>query len=200
VPEPGPHPGPPPDLISRAPRIREHAGPWFRLHSARHTPLHFGRQRRWRFDAPAAEFGVLYAADDLHGAFIETFGRQLDVRSITSQKLVEQRLATIESVRGLRLVDLAASGGLARLGADTRLTAGDYEVSQAWSRALWAHPVHADGLSYPLRHDPTRLGCAIFDRAAKVLTVTRQGTLWDPARRSELGGILDRYGFGLIVE
>jgi hypothetical protein len=162
--------------------------------------LYFGRERRWRFDAPAGEFGVLYAADDVPGAFIETFGRQLDVRSITSQMLAEQRLARIESRRPLQLIDLAGGGGLARLGADNRLTTGDYDASQAWSHGLWGHSVQPDGLYYPLRHDPERRGCAIFDRAGEFLSATAQGTLWDRSRRSELASILDQYGFGLIIE
>jgi len=137
-------------------------------------------------------------ADDTHGAFIESFGRQLDVRSVTASALSKRAIARVESNRPLRLIDLTE--GLARVGADNRLTDGDYDLSQAWSKALWGHPEEADGLHYALRHDPTRRGYAIFDRASEVMRATALGTYWDPTRRIELGQILDAYGFGLIVE
>lgn len=144
--------------------------------------------------------GVLYAADDLHGAFIETHGRNLDVRSITSTQLMTTGVARMTAPRSLRLVDLASSGGLGRLGADGRLTSADFDVAQTWSRALWTHPVQPDGLYYRLRHDQARCGCAIYDRARHAIDVRPMGTLWDPVRRAELANVLDTYGFGLIVE
>ncbi len=170
------------------------------MHSLRHGPLHFSRDPTSRFTDPLGECGVLYAAEDTHGAFIETFGRQLDVRIITSSTLMTKGLTRVDASRPLRLVDLASSGGLARLGADGRLTSGPFDVAQTWSRALWEHPADADGIYYRLRHDPARCGCAIYDRARDVLTATSAGTLWDPPRRAELGDVLDACGFALIVE
>jgi len=129
---------------------------------------------------------------------IESFGRQLNVRSVTANALTLRGIAQVDSVRPLRFIDLA--GGLARLGADNRLMGGDYDVTQAWAKALWEHPEQADGLHYALRHDPTRRGYAVFDRAEDALHARPLGTFWDPRRRDELAGILDTYGFGLIVE
>jgi hypothetical protein len=49
------------------------AGPWFRIHRIENDPLYFGRAGSNRFDDPAAEFEVLYAAVDEYGSLIETF-------------------------------------------------------------------------------------------------------------------------------
>lgn len=195
---PGPHPWPPADLHSRTPKVVEASGPWIRGHHVARPPLHFDRSATFRFNAPTAEFGVVYMADDTHGAFIESFGRQLHVRTVTANSLTTRGLVRVEATRPLRLIDL--TDGLARLGADSRLTTGNYDASQAWAKALWQHPVNADGLHYVLRHDPTRRGCAVFDRAAGALHATSLGTFWDSRRRAELADILDTYGFGLIVE
>jgi hypothetical protein len=138
-------------------------------------------------------------ADDLHGAFIETFGRGIDVRSLTTQSLRERGIARVESSRPLKLIDLAGSGGLARIGADNRLATGDYAVSQAWSLALWRHPVQADGIYYSLRHDPARYGCAIFDRAGTALSAAPIGT-WSELDTKELARVLDTYDVGLITD
>ncbi len=195
---PGPHPWPPVDLHARSPAFVEAAGPWIRGYNVARPARYFDRGTTSRFNAPSEEFGTLYMTDDTHGAFIESFGRQLNVRSVTANALTLRGIAQVDSVRPLRFIDLA--GGLARLGADNRLMGGDYDVTQAWAKALWEHPEQADGLHYALRHDPTRRGYAVFDRAEDALHARPLGTFWDPRRRDELAGILDTYGFGLIVE
>lgn len=154
--EPGTHPDPPADLNVRTPLLLETAGPWVRFHQSHHEPLHFSRGPQSRFGDPDEEFGVLYAAEAFEGAFIETFGRQLDVRSVTASRLFSTGVARVDATRPLRLLDLAAPGGSARLSADGRLMSGPFSVAQRWARALWEHPVAADGLRYPLRHDPGR--------------------------------------------
>lgn len=40
-----------------------------------------------------------------------------------------------------------------------------YDVPQAWSKALFDHPLRPDGISYYSRHDDKGLCYAIFDRA-----------------------------------
>lgn len=197
---PGALPDPPHDLATRAPLLRESAGPWLRCHASKHAPLHFSRNALSRFNDPEQEFGVLYAADDFEGAFIETFGRRLDVRSVTATALAHTAVTQIEAARPLRLIDLASSGGAARLSADARLTSGSVAIAQAWSRALWQHPVAADGLYYRLRHDDSRCGCAIFDRVRRVLAATKLGVASAPAHRASLIAALDTYRFGLIHE
>jgi hypothetical protein len=200
VPDHGVHPDPPADLDGQRPLLREVRRTWARIHRRDRDPLHFGRSRVHRFDDPVAHFGVLYLAEDAYGAFIEAFGGQLDVRTVTTAALAARALSSIEASRGLRLIDLASSGGLARLGADGRLTSGIAAVSQRWARALWRHPVGADGIYYRLRHDIARCGCAVFDRARDALGATSIGTLGDPRHRTMLGDILDTYGFSLLTD
>jgi hypothetical protein len=197
---PGALPDPPHDLDIRVPLLRQSRGPWLRCHAARHAPLHFSRNGLSRFTDPDQEFGVLYVADDFEGAFIETFGRRLDVRSVTITALSDTAVTRIDAARRLRLIDLASSGGTARLSADARVTSGSVAVAQRWARALWQHPIAADGLYYRLRHDDSRYGCAIFDRARRVLAATKLGAASAPAHRASLIAALDTYRFGLIPE
>lgn len=198
--EPGVHPDPPPDLASRRPLLKESAGPWIRFHDSHHEPAHFSRGLWSRFNDPTATFGVLYVAADFEGAFVERCGRRLDVRSVTHSGLYATGVARLEGTRALRLIDLASSGGTARLSADARLMAGPFDVAQRWARALFQHPIAADGLCYSLRHDSGRIGYALFDRARDAVSVTRLGSVADPAHRDALVRTLDLYQFGLVSE
>lgn len=193
---PSPHPEPPADLPRRVLPLHASAGPWVRLHACGRSARFFGRTGLHRFDSPAGEFGVLYAAEDDAGAFVEVFGDPLDVRLLSRADLRHFCLAEVAATRRLSLVDLTG-GGLSRLGADGRLAAGDdYGISQRWARALWAHPAAPDGLRYPARHDPSKTSVALFERAEPVVRVRRLRRLLDDEGR--LGRILDRYGFALV--
>lgn len=194
------HPPPPPDLHARQPLVRETTQSWIRIHDRRRAPLHFGPAGASRFDDPDRQFGVLYMAEDAHGAFIERFGRQLSVRSITATAAAEQMVSSVDANRSLRLVDLASSGGLSRLSADARLTSGGFAPAQAWSRALWEHPVGADGIYYRLRHDHARCGCALFDPASDAVSAVATGTLVDREHRRLLADMLDTYGFAFLPD
>jgi hypothetical protein len=191
------HPEPPSDLAHRELPLLTTAQLWFRIHSTNLAALFFGRKAVWRFDAPGREYGVLYAAEDAHCAFVETFGHATGGVPLVSEDLLRRKsLATIEPARALRLVDLTAQG-LARLGADNRLCTGDYRLSQRWSKALHGHPKAPDGICYRSRHDPSKLCAAIFERAGKLLRVTADLDLDDRNNRASLRPILDHYGFGI---
>jgi hypothetical protein len=162
------------------------------------APLHFGRSGDNRFDAPAGEFGVLYVAKDERGAFIETFGHATGVRLVDHREIAARGLVRIVPRRPLRLVNLTGAG-LARLGADARLTAGEsYDPPHRWARAIHDHPTQPDGIVYTARHDPSRLCAGIFDRAAGGLTVVSLGSLADATNVALLAGLLDRYDFGIV--
>lgn len=198
MPPPGAHFDPPPDLAQRRPPIVSLHSTWFRLHPKDHGALFFGRTGNGRFDAPGGEYGVLYAADSPHCAFVETYGRIDSGYPVITQASLKLRcLSEITSSRPLRLVDITGSG-LARLGADNRLSTGDYRVAQHWSAALRNHPHQPDGLLYLSRHDPSRTCLAIFDHASDVIATTSRGDLLDPQHLALLADILDRYGYGLI--
>lgn len=206
-PLPGPHPDPP-DLSRLALPLAVVETPWFRHHKSEFGPVFFGRTGECRFDAPpppdgqARPFGVLYLAGDPHCAFIETFGHShvksgARGRMVTTQALEKKRLARLTFPRPLRLVDLR-DHGLARIGADLRLCAGDYGPAQRWSAALWAHPEAPDGVLYRARHDPGRSCAALYDRAGEGIVAADLGTLADPGHVPLLADLLKTYGFGLF--
>jgi hypothetical protein len=194
---PGPHPEPPADLQDRGLPIADYAAPLLRVHRACFKPLFFGRTGDARFDAPNAEYGVLYAGEDAHCAFIETFGQSTGINTVSSAALAQRSLARITPRRTLRLVDLTGPG-LARLGADERLCSGEHRIAQRWAMALWSHPEALDGLVFRARHDPSRRAFAIFDRAQAELVSVSLGSLLDPPNHALLGDILDTYRFDLI--
>jgi hypothetical protein len=197
---PGPHHEPPADLRHREPLLLETRQPWFRSYRLIQEPLRLSRSALNRFDDPQMKYGVLYLAEDEHGAFIETFGQSTGITSVTVSALSRRGLVRVEADRALSLMNLADMGGLARVGADGRLCAGDRAIAQRWSRALHDHPAGPDGLYYPARHDLSRRVCALFDHVTPALSAVPLGP-WDaPGHRSLLGAILDAYGFALLQD
>src|ERR1019366_3690718 len=198
--DPGPHPGPPPDFLARRLPIIGLGGSFFRSPRSYHHPLHYGKSGRSRFDDPLGGYGVLYTACDAYGAFIETFGQVTGIRTVSSATLKSYCLSELYPPRPLILADLFGSGCLARLGADSRLFAGERSIAQTWSRAIYEHPdVKVDGILYPARHNHERQAAAIFDRAPDLeVRETRPWYEPDGRLRLELPGILDLYGFGIV--
>ena len=178
--------------------LAERLGPWARLFRPPHAPLHFGRDGAGRFDAPGAEYGVLYVADELAGAFIEVFGRDPAYRILSAPTLQSRHVAVVRARRPLRLVDLRDGPGLAAIGATGELTmGGTYRLSQAFSRAIHRHPSVPDGIWYRCRHDPAQCSVALFDRAQSVVDADDLGSLLGPRFVLEVAQLLDRYHFGL---
>jgi hypothetical protein len=101
-------------------------------------------------------------------------------------------------MESMKLVDLSASAGLARIGADGRLMDGSHAIAQRWSAALRNHPTKPAGILYRARHDPAKLAFAIFQCPRNVFQTTSRGSLRDPHNVKLLGEILDHYKFGLI--
>jgi hypothetical protein len=197
---PGDHPEPPGDLDGRSPLLLTVApGTLFsRIHSRTQEPVFFGRTGRNRFDAPDGSFGELYVGFDEYCAFIETFGQDTGIRIVTRRALEQRHLAYLELTEPLNLIDLAASGGLARIGADARLLSGSHVIAQRWSAALRNHPSKPAGLIYPARHDTARNACALFDLSHSILRVTNTASLLIPQRAVLLAAILNTYDFGLL--
>jgi hypothetical protein len=192
----GDAPLPPGDLPRRRLPIIETSGPWLRLHRVYHDPVFFGRTLENRFDDPRQEFGVLYVAESLDGAFIETFGRNPGLNTVSVRQLSQRSLARIGVTRPVRLVDLTGPG-LARIGTTAAVLAGRHGRAQEWSRALWSHPDLPDGLLYRARHDPSCICVAIFDRAEHVVYAQTLGGLVTPAHLAHLGDTLRRYDFSM---
>ncbi len=169
---------------------------WRRSHPTRRGPIYFGQNRAFRFDAPNGEYGVLYAGADAHVAFIESFQIAGIHPVVTESKLRERSLSRIRIRGPIRLVNLAESGALTRIGADARIFTASYTVSQRWSRAIQAHPDQPDGILYRPRHDPARLAAAFFDRIAEQVAAESLGTWLD--QKDVLADVLDTYGVALL--
>jgi len=197
---PGEHPAPPTDLDSRSPLTFTIpvGSTLFRLHDRSKGPLFFGRTGRNRFDAPDGSFGVLYVALDEYCAFIETFGQSTGIRIVTRASLEQRVLSQLRVMQPLNVIDLAHSGGLARIGADGRLLTGSHAIAQRWSAALQKHPTKPAGLLYPARHDVARYACALFDLPISTFQATTTGSLAEPQHSGLFAKILDVYGFGYI--
>jgi hypothetical protein len=194
----GAHPDPPLDLATRPLPITLFRRSWFRIHWLTRDPIYFGRSGDNRFDAPDGEFGVLYAGKDARCAFIEVFGSATGVHFVEQSELAARGLARIAPRRPLRLVNLTGEG-LARVGADARLTSGEsYLAARRWALAIHDHPRKPDGIAYAARHDPSRICAALFERASAELEVTRLGPLTDLAHAALLARLLDTYKFGLV--
>ena len=161
--------------------------------------MFFGTSRSSRFDDPKGKFGVLYLATELEGAFVEgclvdsglgMTGPLLGERFLRSRCLAEIRFS-----KPINVVDLTGSG-LAAIGADARLSSGDYQTAQRWSRAIWSHPRRPDGIMYRSRHNPQLLCAAVFDRTPET-TVTNRGPFLGPGLIAHTAAFLDTYGVGL---
>lgn len=197
---PGLHPEPHADLNNRQPLVFSLTTETqlYRLHRKDKEALFFGKTKRNRFDAPDGSYGVIYLGHDAHCAFIETFGQATGESLVTVAALQERLLAEVEVTRDLSLIDLANSGGLARIGADGRLLDGPHEISQRWSLALKHHPTSPDGIVYRARHDQARFSYALFDNVKDALRERPRGSLADLANAPLLADILKIYSFGLV--
>jgi hypothetical protein len=197
---PGDHPEPPDDLSEREPLLFSllPGQVLSRIHCQGQEPIFFGRTGRNRFDSPDHSFGMLYLGLDEHCAFIETFGQSTGIRIVTRKALDDRPLAYLTVTASLKLIDLASTGGLVRIGADGRLLTGSHAIAQRWSAALRDHPTRPAGILYPPRHDLARRACALFDLPATEFEINKVGSLLARAHRRLLAGILDTYGFGLI--
>ena len=178
--------------------LTDFSGPWFRIHKSKYGAIHFALDAINRFDDPQKEYGVLYCAEDIYGAFIETLGWSTGSRDISERSLSTRSLASITSNRPLRFVDLTGNG-LAHIGADAEICIGrDRHLSQRWSRALCLHPIQPDGIRYISRHDPQRICYALFEHASLKLDVANIGQLNNLSLIAEIGQIIDYYKFALL--
>lgn len=191
------HPLPPDDFNDKLLLTSEYRQSWYRLNPAGfNSAIYFDRSGRGRFDFPQASYGILYTAQNERGAFIETFGRTLGIRTVSQTALKQRSLFIITSDRSLVIVDIWGVN-LTKLGVDARLSSGDYQISRAWAQAIYNHPQKVDGICYHSRHDDTEICCGLFDRTASILKEVNLGNLIDCNPRL-LAKILRHYDYSLI--
>ena len=165
------HPLPATDFQKQVLPISECQTTWYRLNpSSYDSALYFDRSGMGRYDGLSQSYGILYVAEAVEGAFIESFGRSHGAKAgrgglggfphepssqegVAEADLRNRNLFELESDRQLTLVNLWGSG-LVKIGADARITSGsDYELSRAWAEAIYLHPSKVDGIRYYSRHD-----------------------------------------------
>jgi hypothetical protein len=190
-------PLPPSDLSSRRPEILTLPNDVVveRIFAAAFDPIHFDRGRNGRLNAPDGAYGVLYVAQQLRGAFAETFLREPS-RTLLPLDLIRRKARVrLRLSRRLTLIDLRGYG-LARVGATAEIVHGGlpYDAPQAWSKALHDHPLAPDGIAYTARHDDGALCYALFDRSADSLTEFARERDLDQDWFWELA---EKYGVGL---
>jgi hypothetical protein len=167
-------PLPPLNLAARTPRLiaAPEGSILHRFHARGREPIHFDKGRGGRLNDPDGAYGVLYAAETVNGAFAETFLRQPGRQQIPEDLLAAKAYARLRIVRPLTFIGLMGTG-LAPLGATAEVTHGGplYDTPQAWSAALHAHPVKADGIAYTAWHDDSAICHALFERARDAIEV-----------------------------
>jgi hypothetical protein len=174
-------PQPPSDLASRDPDlVKLPAGAVLhRFYTAAYEPIFFDPGLTGRLNAPDGSYGVLYCAEKTSGAFAETFLRTPGRRLIDADFLRRKGYVRLQVRSELSLIKLAGPG-LAILAATAEVVHGGlpYDGPQAWSKALFGHPVSAHGIAYYARHDDEALCYAIFDRAsASIAELGREADL-----------------------
>ena len=180
----------------------------YRIHALDKGVIWFGpapgSPPRYRFDDPVSRYGVLYAAAEEVGAFVETFLRDLTTRIVARSNLALRRITPLETTRPLALVS-AYGPGLVHLGTTGAIAAAvspginpweQYSHSQTWSRALFVHPEKPDGILYRSSHDDSLLCYAIFDRATNPLRESAPPTVLSN-RIDIIADAVKRYGVGV---
>jgi hypothetical protein len=174
--------------------------PLVRVHHKDNRPVWFGPATGAlpgnRFDAPAGEFGTLYVANSLTGAFVETVLRRAN--RIVARPFVDQKaFSVLRPTRALTVVQVHGAG-LVQLGVTSDICAGDdYARSQALALALY-EKFPLDGVAYRARHNNDEICYALNDRVAIAALevvetslfcdrpgiadalLSRHGAAWDP--------------------
>lgn len=206
----GPEPlgDPPRDLSERPLPLVIYSGTACRIHWLADNPLYFGKDKKWRFDDPLGEYGVMYAAQTPEGAFAETLLPQPGVLTptitlrgtsvpVSASTIAAHGLADVTYDTPLQCVDLTGER-VASIGADASIATGPWRTSQRWSRALFGHPSQPDALLYRCRRDPSSVALAIHERAGPRLTVTPLGGLLEPQHIRLLAQIVQRYHVAIV--
>lgn len=161
--------------------------PLVRVHWRDKSPVWFGPKSgdlpSNRFDAPNGEYGTLYGAESLAGAFAETVLRKA-ARIIAWPLVAKRSWSVLELRRDLQLAQLHGDG-LAWHGVTGDICTGDdYGPSQALSLAF--HEKGLDGIVYRSRHNNDQLCYAIFDRVlASDFALLRTSHFEDEARMAD---------------
>jgi hypothetical protein len=200
-------PLPPPDFAARKIPVYEinlALTDLKRIHRSAHGPIFFNRaslsSQVYRFDAPADEYGVLYASESFSACMAETIIRsKFENQSKPLMLSVSADLA-IRSIsllgqatpRILRLADFTQP--LFGLGFTAEVLSDPlYTASRKWSKVVFAHPDQFDGIYFRSRY-ANEPSIALFDRSR----VVQRGSATPLLSWHELGPFLDKYDILLV--
>lgn len=123
-----------------------------------------GKPPQNRFDAPAGEYGILYAARRLEGAFVETLLRRPAGRIVRRDYIEERQWTPLRLERPVILAKIMDEGLLFH-GVDASVSASDdYAPSRVLALDLYNDFPSIDGLAYRSRHNNGEICYALFDR------------------------------------
>jgi len=161
-----------------------------RIHKKKHSAIFFGpapgRPPGNRFDAPNGAFRVLYAAERLEGAYVETVLRHGHRQIVTRAHVNERAWSTLRIERPVRLAALLDEG-LFPHGVDAgELGAEDYAFCRALALRLYQTRPDLDGLAYRSRFNNGEVCYAVFDRVANgTLATLRTDAFEDHPERAD---------------
>lgn len=163
-----------------------------RIHRKSQSAVSFGpapgAPPQSRFDAPAGQYRVLYAAQRLEGAFVETALRRPGNR-IVRRAFVDERMWTPLRLRRPLVLAKIMDEGLLYHGVDASISAtDDYGPSRALALALHEDYSGIDGLAYRSRHNNGEICFALFDRVLPTDLAEMPGHLFEmhPDRADQL--------------
>lgn len=150
---------------------------------------YFGQSGVNRFDAPgclrdAAEFSACYLGMSLSVALAESVLHDempIDGHFVIDLSTLEDKYVLHFSGSTLNLADLTGAA-LKRLGGHGELSGtANYQITQAWSHAVFQNPAKFDGFIYMSRHLNTEKAVMLFDRArSKIRMASAQPLLSHP--------------------
>ena len=175
---------PPPDILkSRHLPLTSVEGTLFRIsHKKFADPIYWSRRGLYRFDSPAAKYGVLYTGRTFETALVEVFGDQwLDSRIVARDFLKEFDVCELGLERRLKVVNLSGKQ-LNLVGTDANVFASlAYDITREWACAFMEHPDQPHGIRYPSRKNQRLHNFALFSTTTTVaaVTITRRYPLLD---------------------
>lgn len=156
----------------------------FRITRVHHEdPAYYGCAGTERFDAPDRSFSICYLGTSLDCCLLEVLSARLQPsgrRFTTLVDLNSYYAAIAMTVRPIHPAHLSGDS-LAHCGIDLRVPSGDdYDLSQAWSKAIHGHQSSPDGIFYTSRRNDLLHSVALFDRARHAVQFEKWGRLGDP--------------------
>lgn len=167
-------------------------GPLYRIQNAAALDYRTYPSARYRFDAPAGQYPILYTNDSQVGVFAEVYtdrGRRLGSED------ADRHLVKLVPTSPLPLVDLLSDGTLKDFELDERVSTGDdYERCQQWALKIHEECPGAMGIRYGARCAGRRTSnVALFaKRCEKELDLESMGRLKD--LEEVVLAATDRYG------